>query len=255
MGPSSGDPPNAFALSPSERRVLEVARSGATAREVASQLSLSEATVRTHLSHIYAKFGVRGRLELLGRLHATTSAPDEPQVPVEAGTRGLPTNDWKARVAALGPVIMSVIGAVVGAAVGWIAIPATATTPPVVLLIPALAGTPFAIAIARRPGGLDFFAAVVGVAGAILVALAIAPGLSCPDGEFASSCVRPAVAPILLPGLTLVILGLLIAAEAARRRSRDRSVSGTAKSSAYDRAGNARLAPGSRPAPGGIARS
>ena len=222
---SSGDPPDVSGLSPSERRVLELARSGSSARQIADQLSVSEATVRTHLSHIYSKFGVRGRLELLGRLQRSPVAPDEPRANAEAASRALPHDVSGGRVAAHGPTIMSVIGAVVGGAVGSAALPATAHTPLAVLLIPALAGAPLAIAVARRPGGLHFFAAVLGVAGAILVALSVAPGLSCPDGEFASTCTRPAVAPVLLPGLLLVIAGLLIAGEAGRRRVRSRSAS------------------------------
>jgi DNA-binding CsgD family transcriptional regulator len=223
--PSSSDPPDAPGLSPSERRVLELARSGSTARQVADQLSLSEATVRTHLSHIYAKFGVRGRLELLAHLQGTPMAREEPPPHSAAALHRLADGASGGRAAALGPIIMSVIGAIVGAALGWAALPATARTPLAVLLIPAIAGAPVAIAVARRPGGLHFFAAVAGVAGAILVALSVAPGLSCPNGEFASTCVRPAVAPVLLPGLMLVIAGLLIAGAAGRSRVRGRSAS------------------------------
>lgn len=56
--------------------MLERARSGSTAIEVAEQLGLSEATVRTHLSHIYAKVGVRGRVELLARLQGASTSSD-----------------------------------------------------------------------------------------------------------------------------------------------------------------------------------
>jgi DNA-binding CsgD family transcriptional regulator len=72
MEPSaSDDPVNVVALTPSEREVLDRARSPLTAAEIARDLSLSEATVRTHLSHIYEKLGVRGRVELLASLQAT----------------------------------------------------------------------------------------------------------------------------------------------------------------------------------------
>jgi DNA-binding NarL/FixJ family response regulator len=37
---------------------------GRTNREVAAALSLGERTVETHLTHIYAKLGVRTRTEL-----------------------------------------------------------------------------------------------------------------------------------------------------------------------------------------------
>ncbi|HYX22700.1 MAG TPA: LuxR C-terminal-related transcriptional regulator [Thermoanaerobaculia bacterium] len=34
-------------------------------REIATRLSISEQTVKTHLSHVYAKLAVNGRLALL----------------------------------------------------------------------------------------------------------------------------------------------------------------------------------------------
>jgi hypothetical protein len=46
--------------------------------EIAVQLSVSEATVRTHLTHVYAKLGVRGRHELLAR--AVTEARSTTEV-------------------------------------------------------------------------------------------------------------------------------------------------------------------------------
>jgi DNA-binding CsgD family transcriptional regulator len=53
------------------RRELDVARLAATglrSREIASSLRLSEATVKTHLAHIFAKLGLRTRTELAARL-------------------------------------------------------------------------------------------------------------------------------------------------------------------------------------------
>jgi DNA-binding CsgD family transcriptional regulator len=51
-------------LSPAERRVAELVSEGRTNREVAATLVLGERTVETHLTHIYAKLGVRSRTEL-----------------------------------------------------------------------------------------------------------------------------------------------------------------------------------------------
>jgi DNA-binding CsgD family transcriptional regulator len=51
-------------LSPSELRVAALVAEGRTNREIASALFLSETTVASHLSHIYAKLGVRSRTEL-----------------------------------------------------------------------------------------------------------------------------------------------------------------------------------------------
>ncbi|HVA75117.1 MAG TPA: helix-turn-helix transcriptional regulator [Acidimicrobiales bacterium] len=58
-------------LSEREREILTAAAAGLPAREIAVQFSLSEATVRSHLSSIYSKLGVSGRVELLARLTAS----------------------------------------------------------------------------------------------------------------------------------------------------------------------------------------
>ena len=59
-------------LTPAEQRVAALVAQGRTNREVATTLFLGERTVETHLSHIYAKLGVRSRTEL-----ARTFRPDE----------------------------------------------------------------------------------------------------------------------------------------------------------------------------------
>jgi DNA-binding CsgD family transcriptional regulator len=51
-------------LTPAERRVAELVARGGTNREVAAALFLAERTVEAHLSHVYAKLGVRSRTEL-----------------------------------------------------------------------------------------------------------------------------------------------------------------------------------------------
>jgi DNA-binding CsgD family transcriptional regulator len=51
-------------LTAAERRVASLVADGRTNREVAVALSLGERTVETHLTHIYAKLGVRTRTEL-----------------------------------------------------------------------------------------------------------------------------------------------------------------------------------------------
>ena len=48
-------------LTERESKVLKLVASGSTNREAARQLFISEATVKTHLLHIYAKLGVRDR--------------------------------------------------------------------------------------------------------------------------------------------------------------------------------------------------
>jgi len=55
-------------LTPAERRVAVLVAAGRTNREVAAELFLGERTVASHLSHIYAKLGVRSRTELAGKV-------------------------------------------------------------------------------------------------------------------------------------------------------------------------------------------
>jgi DNA-binding CsgD family transcriptional regulator len=59
-------------LTDAERRVAALVAEGRTNREVAAALFLGERTVETHLTHVYAKLGVRSRAEL-----ARTLRPDE----------------------------------------------------------------------------------------------------------------------------------------------------------------------------------
>ena len=51
-------------LTAAERRVAALVAEGRTNREVAETLLLGERTVASHLTHIYAKLGVRSRTEL-----------------------------------------------------------------------------------------------------------------------------------------------------------------------------------------------
>ena len=61
-GTSAGDD-----LSPTERRVAELAASGMTNREVAGELFISPKTVEANLARVYRKLDIRSRAEL-GRL-------------------------------------------------------------------------------------------------------------------------------------------------------------------------------------------
>jgi DNA-binding CsgD family transcriptional regulator len=51
-------------LTPAEQRVAALVAEGRTNREVAAALFVGESTVETHLSHVYAKLGLRSRAEL-----------------------------------------------------------------------------------------------------------------------------------------------------------------------------------------------
>jgi DNA-binding CsgD family transcriptional regulator len=61
-------------LTAAERRVAVLVVEGRTNREVAAALFLAERTVASHLTHIYAKLGVRSRTELARRLQADQPA-------------------------------------------------------------------------------------------------------------------------------------------------------------------------------------
>jgi DNA-binding NarL/FixJ family response regulator len=66
VGPATGQPepapaPKIDTLSPRELEVLTLVSQGVTNRDAAKRLFLSEATVKTHLLHIYAKLGVNDR--------------------------------------------------------------------------------------------------------------------------------------------------------------------------------------------------
>ena len=63
-------------LSPSERQVAELVAEGQSNREVAASLFLAERTVASHLTHVYAKLGVRSRTELTRRLTSDQQARD-----------------------------------------------------------------------------------------------------------------------------------------------------------------------------------
>jgi DNA-binding CsgD family transcriptional regulator len=70
-------------LTAAERRVAALAADGRTNKEVAAALFLGERTVETHLSHIYAKLGIRSRAEL-----ARTYRPPDSET-VEQSSGGL----------------------------------------------------------------------------------------------------------------------------------------------------------------------
>lgn len=63
-------------LTPREREVLDLLAQGLTNSRIADRLSVSIATVRTHLSHLYAKLDCDSRVELA--LYACHEAPSLP---------------------------------------------------------------------------------------------------------------------------------------------------------------------------------
>jgi DNA-binding CsgD family transcriptional regulator len=61
-------------LTPTERRVAELAASGLSNKEIAHALVVTVNTVEVHLSRAYAKLGVHRRAQLATRLFADTNA-------------------------------------------------------------------------------------------------------------------------------------------------------------------------------------
>ena len=62
----------AEALSPAERRILELVADGLTNAEIARQLWVTETTIKFHLSRIYRKLGVANRTAAASRLRRET---------------------------------------------------------------------------------------------------------------------------------------------------------------------------------------
>jgi ATP/maltotriose-dependent transcriptional regulator MalT len=57
------------ALSDRELEVLRLVAGGASNKEAAARLFISEATIKTHLLHIYGKLGVRDRAAAVGEAY------------------------------------------------------------------------------------------------------------------------------------------------------------------------------------------
>lgn len=54
-----------FGLTERESEVLYLAAQGKTNANIAADMILSEGTVKTHLHHVYRKFGIKTRTELM----------------------------------------------------------------------------------------------------------------------------------------------------------------------------------------------
>ncbi len=64
-----------YGLSPREQDVVHWAVRGASTKQIAHALYISEYTVKDHLANIFEKVGVRGRRELVKRLYLNTILP------------------------------------------------------------------------------------------------------------------------------------------------------------------------------------
>lgn len=63
-------------LTPTELQVVELAAQGLTNPEIGQRMFISRGTVKTHLSQIYAKLGVRNRSELARHAARRPPQPD-----------------------------------------------------------------------------------------------------------------------------------------------------------------------------------
>ena len=78
-GPRAPGAEGLDALSPREREIADQVATGRTNRQIGEALYLSEKTVETHLSRVFAKLGVRSRAEVAARVAAGTAAGGEPR--------------------------------------------------------------------------------------------------------------------------------------------------------------------------------
>jgi DNA-binding CsgD family transcriptional regulator len=62
--PRTTDRSGTDSLTPSERRVVELAADGGTNRQIAQTLFVTEKTVETHLGHAFRKLDVSSRRQL-----------------------------------------------------------------------------------------------------------------------------------------------------------------------------------------------
>lgn len=70
-------------LTRAEREVLAVLLTGAHNRQIAEQLFVTEATIRTHLTHIYAKLEVDGRAALIATFRDDVSLRSSMPAPIK----------------------------------------------------------------------------------------------------------------------------------------------------------------------------
>jgi DNA-binding CsgD family transcriptional regulator len=144
-------------LSPAERRVFDLALRGLSTKEMADELALSEATIRGHLTRIYAKLEVQGRIELLARMASVGAAvPNEPAAVAASPYGAAP---W-----------IATTFAIVGLAAGLV------VPPSAIIFGPALLVLGFAVG-RRLPAELRWARIPLLAAGAILSVGAVMVGL------------------------------------------------------------------------------
>ncbi len=108
-------------LSEREGEVLDLALTGLAARSIAARLSLTEATVRSHLSRIYAKLGVGGQVELLAQMNGAVVRDRPPSTPPPSTPPGFTAEpSWNEHGLRLGILALVLLAAGVGALFAWL---------------------------------------------------------------------------------------------------------------------------------------
>jgi DNA-binding NarL/FixJ family response regulator len=69
--PDAADIPDLAELTPREREVLALVGGGRSNAEIAEQLVVTEATVKTHVAHVFSKLGVRDRAQAVVAAYET----------------------------------------------------------------------------------------------------------------------------------------------------------------------------------------
>lgn len=69
------EPSTAAHLTPREREVLQLISAGATNRDIAQQLFISEGTVKTHVTHLLNRLNLRNRSQLAIYAHSIFANP------------------------------------------------------------------------------------------------------------------------------------------------------------------------------------
>jgi DNA-binding CsgD family transcriptional regulator len=64
-------------LTPAEQAVARLVATGRSNRQAAGELYVSVKTVEFHLGNIFAKLGIRSRKDLIARIGARPSQPEE----------------------------------------------------------------------------------------------------------------------------------------------------------------------------------
>lgn len=145
-------------LSPAERRVLDLALDGRSVRAIAESLVLTESTIHSHLTSIYRKLGIRGRLDLLAR-----TAGGRPAIALPRSTA---TSEVLAPVVLAPAVLATVIGGV-AVTVGFV-VPAS-----LVAIIPACLLVGLWLRRATRSTNLRRAGIPFLLAGAVLIGAAV----------------------------------------------------------------------------------